>query len=113
MPNIVVAIIVIETRNEPAAEKSGRERAASHSNSGKSHAAGTTLSHGFWGSFTVTIVASSSSTTTPVTSMISLHGGGSRMAAATPIINGPTKTTPIKSFAVVSRQVVRNGSALV
>src|SRR5262245_33135439 len=110
MPMIVLEMIVMETRNTPTAEKSGRQRAAIHNNMGNSQATGTTLSQDCSGSEIISPVTAASSTTAAVPLTDSLHDGGWRAASTSPITDGATKTIPIVSFCDTSSQVFSIGS---
>src|SRR5713101_6014527 len=111
MSNVIVQIIVSETRSTAAAANPGRQRTASHSRIGNSKAIGRTVFHGSGGSKTMmtVIAANTMSATTPST--ISLRGGGSRKDSARPITSGATVMMPTESDANQCCQVVQIGAA--
>src|SRR5215471_10163736 len=110
MPKVIVQTIVSETMNAAAAANTGRQRAASHSRIGNSRATGTTVSHGSGGSETMMIVITANAISATTPSMISLRGGGSRKASATPITSGATVMMPTASDANQCCQVVQIGA---
>src|SRR3974390_553740 len=111
MPKIGVHATVRETMSEPAAAKTGRQRAASHNNIGNSIAPGTTVSQSCCGSkkITVAVIAASAASAT-VPSVSSLRGGGSCRAAMNPITSGATMTTPTATDANQCGQTVKIGA---
>ena len=99
MPKVIAQTIVRDTMNAAAEAKTGRQRAASHSSSGKSSATGTTISHGSGGrEIIIPVVANTAASATPP-SMSSLRGGGARMAEVRPITTGATVMMPSASDA--------------
>src|SRR5580704_12875159 len=110
MPKIVVQTMVKATMNAAAEEKTGRQRAASHSNSGNNRATGTTVAQGSRGmKITMPLIAASTASATPP-SLSSLLGGGSRAAEASPMSSGATATMPSMSDANQCCQMVRVGA---
>src|SRR6516164_10465096 len=107
MLKTVVQTIVTDTMNAPAAAKTGRQRAASHSNIGDSQAIGTTVTQRSCDSEIISpvIPASVISATTPSTS--SLPRDRWRWAAASPISNGAIAIKPIVLDATQCCQMVR------
>src|SRR4030081_496167 len=99
MPKVVVHTIVSATMNAAAAANTGRQRAASHSNSGNSRAIGTKVAHDSRGRKILIALVAVIATSAMAPSMASLCGGGSRTAAATPINSGATVTMPSASDA--------------
>src|SRR5260370_31438804 len=107
MPNVVVQTIVSATMKTAAAEKTGRQRAASQSNSGNSAVTDTTIVQvsRCRNMISPLIAVSVTSATTP--SMRSPRGDGSRVAEARPANSGATVTMPSASEANQWYQVVR------
>src|SRR5262249_42897021 len=110
MPKIVVQTTVKATTKAPAAAKTGRQRAASHSSIGNSSALGTTVSQGWGGREMMIPVIPANSASAAPPSMSSLRGGGSRRAAAAPITRGASDMMPRASDANQCHQVVRIGA---
>src|SRR5262249_37563124 len=110
MPKTVVQTIVMETTNAPAAEKAGRQRAASHKKIGNSHVIGNTVSQGTRGSKMINPVITASAASANVPSMTSLRGDGRRTTAASPITNGATAMMPTMSDANQCCQVMSIGA---
>ena len=109
MPKIVVQTIVTETMNTPAAVKTGRLLAASHSNIGNSSAPGTTVCQGSFGSKMITAVVAARSARTKKLSMSTWPRGGSRTAAAIPIKTDAMARMPRASDANQCSQVASIG----
>src|SRR5215467_14337457 len=99
LPKMVVQTIVMETRNAPAAEKDGSQRAASHNNIGNSQVIGNTVSQSSRGSQMINVVVIASAASASAPSIISLSGGGRRTMAANPITSGATAMMPTASDA--------------
>src|SRR6516162_971534 len=106
MPKTVVQTIVMETTNAPAAEKAGRQQAASHKKTGNSHVIGNTVSQASRGSEIINPVSTASATSANMPSMTSLRGDGRRTTAASPITSGATAMMPTKSDANQCCQVM-------
>src|SRR6516165_7023556 len=90
MPNVVVQTIVRAVTNAAAAEKTGVQRAASHSSNGNSRP----ITQGSRGKKIINPLNAVSTTSATTPSMISLRGGGSRTAETSPINSGATATMP-------------------
>ena len=90
-----------------AAAKTGRQRAAIHSRTGNSSAIGTTVVQGCGGRAMTMTLKTMSNASAARPSMVSLRGGGSRAAEASPITRGAIVTMPSASDANQSRQVER------
>src|SRR5258708_4733323 len=110
MPKVIVQIIVSETMNTAAAANPGRQRAASHTRLGNSKAIGRAVFHGSGGSKTMMTVIAANTMSAMTPSTISLRGGGSRKASATPITSGATVMMPMASDANQCCQVVHIGA---
>src|SRR5262252_1471531 len=110
MPKTVVHTILIDTKNAAAAENTGRHRAASHNNIGNSQAIGNSICQGFGGSEMTIPVIAASARSAALPSMISRRRGGSRTAAATPIMIGATVTMPKASDAIQCHKLVSIGA---
>ena len=97
IPNVVVQTIVRATMNAAAAQKTGPQRAASHSSSGNIKAIATTVAQGSRGKEITSPLTALTimSATTP--SMIALRAGGSRVAEPIPINSGATVMMPSAS----------------
>src|SRR6516162_9430362 len=96
---MVVQTIVMETKNAPAAEKDGSQRAASHAKIGNSQVIGNTVSQSSRGSETINPVSNTRAASVTEPSMTSLRGDGRRTTAAAPITSGATAMMPTKSDA--------------
>src|SRR5262249_44802278 len=111
MPKVIAQTIASDTTNAAAEVKTGRQRAASHSTSGNSTPIGTRVFQGSGGSdMTIPVIAATTASAMPP-SMISLCGGGSRMAAPIRTPSGATVLTPSASDANQCSQVVRIGAS--
>src|SRR5690242_7844634 len=97
MPNVVAQTSVSATMNAAAAAKTGLQRAVTHSNNGNSDAVGTTATHSSRGNRTSNPLTMVSITRIAAPSKTSLRGGGSRIAAVSPIRNGATVIMPSAS----------------
>src|SRR5215468_3334671 len=94
LPKMVVQTIVMETKNAPAAEKDGSQRAASHNRIGNSQVIGNTVSQSSRGSEMINAVVTASATSASTPSITSLNGGRRRTTEASPITSGATAMTP-------------------
>src|SRR5208282_491499 len=99
MPNVVAQTIVKATINAAAAAKTGLQRAASHSSSGKNAAMGTTAAQDCRGKKIMTPHRKLSAPSATAPSITSLRGGGSRATETSPINSGATVTMPSASDA--------------
>src|SRR6516165_2053669 len=91
---MVIQTMLMESTNTPAAAKTGRQRTASHSNSGKSSANGVTVFQCCGGSDAVILAVNATSTSATAPSKSSPHDGGFRMATNNPITRGPIVKNP-------------------
>ena len=110
MPKVVIHTTVSVMMNTAAAAKTGRQRAASQSNSGNSNAIGTDVPSGAFGR-TITkpdMATSAASATAP--SMSSWRGGTLRRTAASSMISGATVMMPSASEANQCCQVSSTGA---
>src|SRR6516162_6154802 len=96
---MVVQTIVMETKNAPAAEKDGSQRAASHKKIGNSQVIGNTVSESSRGSEMINAVVTASATSASIPSITSLNGGRRRTTEASPITSGATAMMPTTSDA--------------
>src|SRR5215467_5941731 len=92
IPKVVVQTMMLETRNAPAAAKTGGVRAASHSKTGNGQPTGSSTSQAFRGSETMTKVTIASERSATAPSTYSLLDGGWRRASKKPTTNGATMT---------------------
>src|SRR5271154_6832568 len=93
--NVVVQTIVRATMNAAAAEKTGLQRAASHSSNGNIRAASATINQGSPGKKIINPHNAVSATSAKTLSKISIRGVGSRTTETNPIISGATATMPV------------------
>src|SRR5262249_61068839 len=93
-PKMVVKTIVMKTKNAPAAEKDGSQRAASHKKIGNSQVIGNTVSQSSRGSEIINAVVTASATSASIPSITSLSGGGRRTTQANPIHRRTTPQMP-------------------
>src|ERR1700679_214038 len=93
--NVVVQTIVRATTNAAAAEKTGLQRAASHSSNGNIRAANATITQGSPGKKMINPLNAVSATSAKTLSKISIRGVGSRTTETSPIISGATATMPV------------------
>src|SRR5262245_2206402 len=110
LPKVIAQIIASETMNTAAAANAGRQRTASHNKIGNSKAIGRTVFHGSSGSKTMIAVIAANATSAAAPSTISLRGGGSRTASASPMTSGATVVMPTMSDANQCCHVVPTGA---
>src|ERR1700677_3771295 len=93
--NVFVQPIVRATTNPAAAEKTGLQRAASHSSNGNIRAASATITQGSPGKRIINPLNAVSAASAKTLSTISIRGAGWRTAETSPIISGATATIPV------------------